>query len=150
MALVFAGDVALRGHYISVFSQTSLAGAGETHEVSYLGEHIDPLTYLSCVAMEILATRRHSRRSLKAIKNPNELQCHGSALHVWSYVRPPKKGQEHLALTSLQAGRLTQQFIVDANGKIENERNHVPKIASDTPRTPEDNLNIAQNVSPTL
>ena len=36
--------------------------------------------------------------------------------------RPPKKGQEHLALMPLQAGRLTQQYIADAYGKIESER----------------------------
>ena len=37
-------------------------------------------------------------------------------------IRQPVPGEENLDQMPLQAGRLTQQYIVDAYGKIESER----------------------------
>lgn len=121
IAIVFAGDNPPSRHYVSVFSRCESGSGAGLHELSYLSEHVDPLTYPLIhvfgtlgysTALKDDAVQRHCTAKRTSV-SLSDFYCH-RLMH-----RPSCQGEAQLPL---QCGRLTQQYVVDAYGKIEAER----------------------------
>ena len=117
IAAVFTGDRPPSRREISVYSRTS-AGAGDTHDVSYLNEHVDPMTYPLlfpagdkgwCPELQIAGTEHEP-------PNPK------NKLGACDFYAQKLMVQDHTSRMPHAGGRLFQQYVVDAYCKIEAQR----------------------------
>ena len=121
------GEGPLPPHFISIYERSD-TGCGHTHELSYLSEHVDPLTYpvihvqgdlgysnaLHSVSDDAdspatsAPTSKASHITLREFYSHRFMQRYS---HDSGFVEPPHA-----------AGRLYQQYLVDAYVKLESQR----------------------------
>ena len=147
------GDGPLPRHFISVYERSD-AGAGSTHELSYLSEHVDPLTY-PLVHLYGTLGYSHALRAPKAASACSDF-THVSMREFYSH-RLMQRYSHDSGFVELphSAGRLFQQYLVDAYSKVESQRldwvvRNQAKLRVDSLAGLLDHLSSANDLTPSV
>ena len=145
------GEGPLPRHFISVYERSD-DGSGSTHELSYLSEHVDPLTY-PLIHVYGTAGYSHALRAPKSASAPSELS-HVSMREFYAH-RLMQRYSHDSGFVELphSAGRLFQQYLVDAYSKVESQRldwvvRNQSKLRVDSLAGLLDHLSSANDMSP--
>ena len=126
IACTVVGEGPLPRHFISVYERAD-EGSGSTHELSYLSEHVDPLTYPLIHTNGDLgysnALHAPSAASTKNTSAGSSTSRHISMREFYAH-RLCQRYSCDSGIVELPhaAGRLFQQYVVDAYVKLESQR----------------------------
>eukprot|EP00973_Karenia_brevis_P017587 2412896-Karenia_brevis.AAC.1 len=118
VSCVVVGEGPLPLHFITIYEKSTEGSSGTTHELSYLSEHVDPLTY---ALLHVSGTKGYSTALQVLARDGKPHKLSMADFYAYRVMQRHKPADSVMELP-LSGGRLFQQYIVDAYSKVESMR----------------------------